>query len=103
MPDNVDKPIENTDVDYHARIDALEKQLENFEHEALVQLKEFRRKFDQRFHLVYIFVAFTGVTLVWYSLWTIISEIPIIENPYVAGGLGIIILLILGKFFDRLV
>ena len=103
MPDNIDKSRENTEVDYHARIDALEKQLENFEHEALVQIKEFRRKFDQRFHLVYIFAAFTGVILVWYALWTIISEIPIIENPYVAGGLGIAILLVLGKFFDRLV
>lgn len=103
MENKPEKPKEQTEPDYHARIDSLEKQLESFEHEALVQLKEFRRKFDQRFHLVYIFFAFTGVTLVWYALWTIVSEIPIIANPYVAGGLGLLILLILGKFFDRLV
>ncbi len=93
----------SSEPNHHVRIEALEKQLETLEHEALVQLKEFRRKFDQRFHLLYIFTAFTGITLVWYALWAIISEIPIVNNPFVAGALGLAILLILGRFFDRLV
>ena len=101
MQDNTNNTA--THPDYHARFTDLENQLEEFQREALLEIKEFRRKFDRRFHLLYTLIAFVGITLVWYAVWTIVSDIPIISNPYVAGALGLVILLLLGKFFDRLV
>ncbi len=103
MQDNVDKTKQLNQPDYHAKLEHLEKRIEELHKEGLIELKSFRRKFDRRFHLLYIFLAFTGVTLVWYGLWTIISDIPVISNPYVAGAMGLAILLLLGRFFDRLV
>lgn len=105
MQNTIENPTKTpeTNPEYNAKLESLEKQLARFELEALLQLKEFRRKFDRRFHLLYTLIAFIGITLVWYAVWTIVSDIPIISNPYVAGALGLIILLLLGKFFDRLV
>ncbi len=106
MPDNNNTPKKDDDsfdFDFHGKLKGVEKKLEEFHHETLAEIKEFRRRFDKRYHLLYIFVAFIGLTLVWYAIWTIVSEIPVISNPYVAGVLGFAILLLLGKFFDRIV
>ena len=73
MQDNTNNTA--THPDYHARFTDLENQLEEFQREALLEIKEFRRKFDRRFHLLYTLIAFVGITLVWYAVWTIVSDI----------------------------
>jgi hypothetical protein len=81
----------------------LESPLQRLKQRLINKTQEWRKKFSRRHHYLYIFIAFIGVTMVWYAVWDIISETPIINNPWVAGGIGLAILLILGKFFDRLV
>jgi len=61
------------------------------------------RKLKRRHKFLYVLCAFLGINLIWYSFWTLISDIPVINNPYVAGTLGILILFALGKFYDNLV
>ncbi len=88
---------------YDEKLEHLEKRVDHFEQGAITEIKELRRKFDRKFHALYLLVTFIGIALVWYGLWTIISEIAIINNPYVACGLGFVILLLSGRLFDRLV
>ena len=78
MPENTDKTLPHPD--HHTRFTDLENQLEEFQREALLEIKEFRRKFDRRFHLLYTLIAFVGIILVWYAVWTIVSDIPIISR-----------------------
>ena len=65
--------------------------------------KKFRRKLKRSHKIVYVLLTFIGVTMVWYSFWTIISEIPVLNNPYICGSIGIVILAILGQFYDNLI
>ncbi len=89
--------------DHHAKLAHLESRLEHLEHKLINKAHKIQRLLDKRFHYLYIFVAFVGVTMVWYAVWDIISETPFIHNHWVAGSIGLIVLLLLGKFFDRLV
>ena len=90
-------------IDHSAKLLHLEERLKKLEQKAIKKTHQWRYKFNKKHHFLYVFIAFIGLTMVWYAVWTIISDIPIINNPYVSGGLGLLILLILGKFFNRIV
>ena len=59
------------------------------------------RKLKRRHHAIFAFVVFIGAVFLWYGIWTIISEIPIISNPYIATILGIIILFATGMYYEN--
>lgn len=95
--------MKSKNEDNQSNLKILESRLEKLEKVAHGKAEKWRKNFDRRHHYIYIFIAFIGVTMVWYAVWTVVSELPILNNPWVAGGVGLAILLMLGKFFDRLV
>lgn len=78
----------------------IEKKLEQLHHVLLAEIKSFRNRFERKFSMLFLLVVFLGITLVWYGFWTIISDVPIISNPYVSLGVGLVILLVLGRKSD---
>jgi hypothetical protein len=77
------------------------EQIAEIEEKIADESKRIRNLLRRRYRMLYALVAFLGVSLLWYGMWTIISEWPIISNPYIASALGILILLVLGVFFKN--
>jgi hypothetical protein len=101
---NTDKPTDPKKTKKPAtELDSLRYRIEALEETAIKRARRKQRFFNKHYPLLYAFFAFIGVMLLWYGAWTIISVIPIISNPYVASGLGLVILLILGQFYNNLI
>lgn len=57
------------------------------------------KKFRIHHKILFSTIVFIGFVLIWYGVWTIISSIPILDNPYIATGLGMILLLATGMYY----
>ena len=63
--------------------------------------KRLMRKLKRRHRIIFAMLVFTGAVFLWYGIWTIISEVPVISNPYIATILGTIILLATGMYYNN--
>lgn len=52
--------------------------------------------------ILYTSCVFTGVVLVWYGLWDIVTAIPLLNRPLVALVTGVLLLVFTGSFFREL-
>ena len=77
--------------------------LEGFEHAVIKETHQFQRKLQRHHRMIYALLTFIGIVFLWYGVWTLISEIPGLDNPYLAIGIGLVILLVLGQFYDSMV
>lgn len=103
--EDLDKRLQRLEEEANRRIEhsQIGQDVEKFNKKAEQEITTSVTKLKKRHKLIYILIAFLGVNLIWYSFWTLISEIPVINNPYVAGVLGVLILLAFSKFYDNLV
>jgi hypothetical protein len=63
--------------------------------------KRFMRKLKRRHRIIFAMLVFIGAVFLWYGIWTIISEVPVINNPYISTILGMIILLATGMYYNN--
>mgnify|MGYP000001573173 CR=1 FL=1 len=59
------------------------------------------KKLKRRHKALFALLVFIGAVFLWYGMWTIVSEIPIINNPYIATVLGLIILFATGMYYEN--
>jgi hypothetical protein len=76
---------------------------ETIEQNIIKETNSWQRRLKRRHRMLYALFTFIGVMLLWYGFWTLISEIPILNNPYLASVLGFVILLVLHQFYDNMV
>ena len=104
MPITSDKDkhsVKKAPVD--SSVESLYSRLEDLEKKSEKAIKKEQKHFARRFPMLYAFCAFVGLLFCWYGFWTIISATPIIGNPYVSSAIGIIILLVLGQFYNNMI
>lgn len=53
--------------------------------------------------IIYLALIFLGVVLVWYGAWTIVAQIPVLNNPVVAIVIGVILLIFTGTIYKELI
>jgi hypothetical protein len=63
--------------------------------------KQMMRRLKRRHRMAFATLVFTGVSFLWYGVWTIISDIPILNNPYIATVIGVIILVGTGMYYEN--
>ena len=69
----------------------------------LAKEKKYMNRFKLRHKIIFAFLVFFGINLVWYGMWMIISDIPVLNNPVIALILGVIILIATGFFYENLI
>lgn len=69
----------------------------------LLKEKRYMSRAKIRHKIIFAFVVFFAINLVWYGMWDIISDLPIISNPIVAIITGSIILIITGYFYENMI
>ena len=79
----------------------MDKRLEAVENIVFEGNKKMVRKFKFHHKAIFAFIVFVGAVFLWYGVWTIISDIAIVNNPYVATVIGLIILLATGMYYDN--
>ena len=52
--------------------------------------------------IIYTSCIFTGVVLVWFGLWGVVSAIPFLNRPMIALPVGVGLLVFTGSFFKEL-
>jgi len=100
---NDEQKLDAKKTSVESTVDELRSRLEVLERETLKIGEKKQKLFARRFPLLYAFCAFVGLLFVWYGFWTLISTIPILGNPYVSSILGIVILIILGQFYNNMI
>ena len=65
--------------------------------------KRYVNSFKFRHKITFAFIVFFAINLLWYGMWTIVSDIPILSNPVVALVLGAIILISTGYFYENMI
>lgn len=63
--------------------------------------KQMMRRLKRRHRMAFASLVFIGVSFLWYGVWTIISDIPILSNPYIATVIGVIILVGTGMYYEN--
>jgi len=63
--------------------------------------KKIMRRLKRRHRMAFATLVFLGVSFLWYGAWTIISDIPILNNPYIATVIGVIILVGTGMYYEN--
>ena len=90
-----DKPKEKTGTrlkDFKALAHKLEK-----------KEKDYMNDFKYRHKITFAFIVFFAINLVWYGMWTIVSELPILRDPVISLVLGAIILIATGYFYENMI
>lgn len=59
------------------------------------------KRLKRRHRMVFATLVFSGVAFLWYGVWTIISDIPILSNPYISTVLGVIILIATNMYYEN--
>ena len=59
--------------------------------------------FKTHHKIIFAFVIFFAINLMWYGMWDIVSQIPILNNPFVALFTGAAILIASGYFYENLI
>lgn len=59
-----------------------------------------RKDLKTRHKIIYITLAFVGLNLLWFGVWTLVKNIPILSNPLVSIPSGIALLMLTGKVKD---
>lgn len=77
------------------------KRIEAVENVVFTDEQKVVKKFKFHHKVIFAFIVFLGAVLLWYGVWTIVSDIPIISNPYIATILGFIVLLATGAYYDN--
>ncbi len=77
------------------------KRIEVAEKIVIRENKRVMRELKLHHKMLFAFIVFFAAVLLWYGIWTIISDIPIINNPYVASVLGVFILVITGSYYSN--
>ena len=74
-----------------------------FAHKLEKKEKDYMNDFKYRHKITFAFIVFFGINLVWYGMWTIISELPILKDPVISLILGAIILIATGYFYENMI
>jgi hypothetical protein len=69
----------------------------------ILKEKTYVSRFKVHHKISFAFVVFFAINLLWYGMWDIVSEIPILSNPFVALITGAIILIGTGYFYENLI
>lgn len=65
--------------------------------------KRYFRRLKLHHKIIFAFLVFFGINLLWYGMWEIVSDIPFLNNPFVALCLGSIILIATGYLHETLI
>jgi hypothetical protein len=65
--------------------------------------KDYMDDFKYRHKITFAFIVFFAINLVWYGMWTIVSDLPILRDPVVSLVLGAIILIATGYFYENMI
>ena len=63
--------------------------------------KKMMRQFKLHHRMIFAFIVFVGVVLLWSGVWDLVSMIPIVNDPYVSTGLGLVILIVTGTYYNN--
>lgn len=77
------------------------ERIKNIEQQLVKNNKKIMKKFKLRHKIIFAAVVFFGAVLLWYGLWSLISEIPFLNNPFVSIGVGLGLLLGTGMYYDN--
>jgi hypothetical protein len=61
------------------------------------------KRFKIHHKIIFAFVVFFGINLLWYGMWTLVDDTPILHNPFIALISGAIILIVTGYFYENLI
>lgn len=89
----------NNDENLYEVVQEVKEIIETF----LLKEKRYMSRAKIRHKIIFAFVVFFAINLVWYGMWDIISELPILSNPIVAIITGSIILIITGYFYENMI
>lgn len=100
--------------DVQPKIEGLKKRTEEELHIVMNEAKEvietlvfkekiYMTRFKAHHKIMFAFVVFFAINLLWYGMWDIVSEIPILSNPFVALITGAIILIGTGYLYENLI
>ena len=65
--------------------------------------RDYMDDFKYRHKITFAFIVFFAINLVWYGMWTIVSDLPILRDPVVSLILGAIILIATGYFYENMI
>jgi uncharacterized coiled-coil protein SlyX len=87
------------------KIEQLEEVIEKKENLIEKEEKKIRKLFkitpkDKKF--LFALVGAIGVVFFWYGMWGVIENIPIINNPFVASFIGLLILTLSGIIYSQI-
>ena len=94
---NADK--NNNDENLYEVVQEAKEIIETF----LLKEKRYMSRAKIQHKLIFAFVVFFAINLVWYGMWDIISDLPILSNPIVAIITGSIILIVTGYFYENMI
>ena len=78
-------------------------QIVDIEEEALRKVFKTRDTYAQKYPLVFTLCAAFGLVATFYGFEKIIDSIPLLtDNPWLVLGLGIGLLIVTGKFYNKL-
>lgn len=63
--------------------------------------KKIIKKFKLHHKIFFGAVVFLGVAFLWYGVWELISMTPFLKNPFVAIGIGFVLLLGTGMYYKN--
>lgn len=75
-----------------------ESEFENLED----SFKKFRKRLKYRHQVLYILIGFIGAVMAWKGLWSLLDQIPLLENKLICFIGGILILIVTGAFFREM-
>jgi len=67
----------------------------------VADVEEFQEKLRLHHKVIYAALVFFGVVLIWYGLWTVIPDIPVVKNPLLAMPVGAVILAATGAWYRK--
>lgn len=79
------------------------KELKDKLHELETKEKRYMDAFKYRHKITFAFIVFFAINLVWYGMWTIVSDLPLLKDPVISLILGAIILIGTGYFYENMV
>lgn len=85
--------------EYEVLLKEIEIKVHNLENKEKRKLDRF--KYAHK--VIFTFIIFFAINLLWYGMWTIISELPILKNPVIAVIIGAIILIASGYFYENMI
>lgn len=89
-------------IDNHNFLDELKSlgtRIKNMEQQLIKKDQKIVRKLKMHHKILFAAIVFTGVVFLWYGAWSLISELPWLNNPFIALGIGVVLLLGTGMYY----